>query len=188
MNMDNKYSKLKAAYEASTPQMPDDFTDKVIQRVTPRRRSPLTIWFTSVAAVAVVLIVVGVLLWPRQETMVSQQMAQTDVAIEDTATEQKATATLQPTIEELPVTTTPAPRKVQTARVTPMRSMTPIDSLADIVARLEVEMQGISDSCYLANVEKLIKADDQLQKLVNNLILDGILTDTITRVAIIDNP
>lgn len=115
-------------------------------------------------------------------------MAQTDVAIQDTATEQKTIATPLPTIKPLPVKLIPTPRKVQTAHVESMRSMTPIDSLADIVARLEVEMQGISDSCYLANVEKLIKADDQLQKLVNNLILDGILTDTITRVAIIDNP
>jgi len=185
--MDNKYSKLKAAYEASAPQMPADFTDKVMKRVNKRRRSSLGLWLSSAAAVVVVLMVVGTMLWPHHENVAKTTVAHIDTTFENAEQEQPIVAA-QSTITEKTVQAKLQSRQRQVGKAQPIRRMTSIDSLADIVARLEVEMQGISDSCYLANVEKLIKADDQLQKLVNNLILDGILSDTITRVAIIDNP
>lgn len=59
---------------------------------------------------------------------------------------------------------------------------TSVDSLAALITRIEQEMQNIRDSCYQANVERLIRADAHLQRLVNQLILDGMLADT-TRIA-----
>ena len=67
-----------------------------------------------------------------------------------------------------------------------MRHMTPVDSLADIVAHIEQMMQGVRDSCYIANVEKLILTDERLQRLVNQLILEGIIADTTMRTALTD--
>ena len=65
------------------------------------------------------------------------------------------------------------------------RRLTPIDSLTDIGARIEAGLQGISDSCYQANVEKLIRADARLQHLVNRLVLEGIMADTTLQTAAI---
>jgi len=75
--------------------------------------------------------------------------------------------------------TTPAPASAGSRR------LTPIDSLTDIVARIEAGLQGISDSCYQANVEKLIRADARLQHLVNRLVLEGIMADTTLQTAAI---
>ena len=47
---DKKYSKLKAYFEATQPQMPTDFTDRVMERIKPRRR---LVWlYPTIAAVA----------------------------------------------------------------------------------------------------------------------------------------
>ena len=54
----------------------------------------------------------------------------------------------------------------------------PVDSLADLVARIEQGLEDVRDSCYIANMEKLIATDSRLQRLVNRLILDGIIRDT----------
>lgn len=75
--------------------------------------------------------------------------------------------------------TTPAPASAGSRR------LTPIDSLTDIVTRIESGLQGISDSCYQANVEKLIRADARLQHLVNRLVLEGIMADTTLQTAAI---
>ena len=65
--------------------------------------------------------------------------------------------------------------------------MTPIDSLTDIIAHIESSMQGVRDSCYIANVEKLIRVDDRLQRLVNELILEGMVSEPTTSTAFIDS-
>ena len=57
-------------------------------------------------------------------------------------------------------------------------SPSPVDSLADLVARIEQGLEDVRDSCYIANMEKLIATDSRLQRLVNRLILDGIIRDT----------
>ena len=57
------------------------------------------------------------------------------------------------------------------------------DSLNYYISKVEQSLTDIRDSCYQANVERLIRADAHLQRLVNQLILDGILADTIRFVA-----
>jgi len=88
-----------------------------------------------------------------------------------------------------PAATTPYATATPYAATAPAlagsRRLTPIDSLTDIVARIEAGLQGISDSCYQANVEKLIRADVRLQHLVNRLVLEGIMADTTLQTAAI---
>ena len=177
----NRYNKLKTAFDKQTPQMPDDFTDKVMGRIDRKRRRRPTGWMVAAAAAIAAMVVTGAALLQIN----GEQEASVGVVAQATAV-QPADAKPRPMTTDAkpkPMTTDAKPRPMTTDA-----KMTPIDSLTDIIARIESGLQQVRDSCYLANVEKLIRADDQLQKLVNNLILDGILTDSTTRVATIDNP
>ena len=186
----NRYNKLKTAFDKQTPQMPDDFTDKVMGRIDRKRRRRPTGWMVAAAAAIAAMVVTGAALLQIN----GEQEASVGVVAQATAV-QPADAKPRPMTTDAkpkPMTTDAKPKPMTTdAKPRPMTTdakMTPIDSLTDIIARIESGLQQVRDSCYLANVEKLIRADDQLQKLVNNLILDGILTDSTTRVATIDNP
>lgn len=204
----NRYNKLKTAFDEQTPQMPDNFTDSVMGRIDRKSRRRPTGWMVAAAAAIAAMVVTGAALLQIN----GEQEAGAGVVAQATAV-QPADAKPRPTTVDAkprPMTTNEKPKPMTTdakqrpmtadtkqrpmtadAKPRPMTAetkMTPIDSLTDIIARIESGLQQVRDSCYLANVEKLIRADDQLQKLVNNLILDGILTDSTTRVATIDNP
>ena len=195
----NRYNKLKTAFDEQTPQMPDNFTDSVMGRIDRKSRRRPTGWMVAAAAAIAAMVVTGAALLQingEQEAGVGVVAQATAVQPADAKPKPMTADTKQrPMMADAkprPMTTDTKPRPMTTdAKPRPMTTdakMTPIDSLTDIIARIESGLQQVRDSCYLANVEKLIRADDQLQKLVNNLILDGILTDSTTRVATIDNP
>ena len=59
----------------------------------------------------------------------------------------------------------------------------PADSLDYYISQLEAKLAYIRDSCYEARIEHLIRVDNRLQRLVNQLILDGIIADTLYNTA-----
>ena len=155
--------------------------------VRQRRRKTWLRRLTAAAAVIGVLFCAGSMLNRQQEEsqpLVANETRQTPVQESQPANTQ--------ILAEVISQKKDAPRiKVQKAKETAVQKaaaqrMTPIDSLADIVARIEQSMQGIKDSCYIANVEKLIRADNKLQRLVNGLILEGIVNEHTTQVALND--
>ena len=154
-------------------------------RIVSQRRRKVWLWrWSAAAAVAVLLVVAGTLVnWKADE--VQPRVAHTQVVPQpvqqpDSSEQQPLLAeTKQP--KQAVATTAPAPRT--TVVRTTGRTMTPIDSRADIGARIEQTMQGVRDSCYIANVEKLMRTDDRLQRLVNQLVLEGIMADTTTNTA-----
>ena len=58
------------------------------------------------------------------------------------------------------------------------------DSLEYYISCVEAQLSKISDSCYEAQVERLIRVDDRLSRLVNRIIMDGIITDTLRHTAL----
>ena len=166
----------------------EDHTAEFDRIVGQRRRK---VWMQRWAAAAVVagfLCLIGITL--------EQQTKEPLPPVAETTVKQKSVEP-QPLdqVEETkladarPVQTAPvkAKRMEKPATAQPsVRQMTPIDSLADIVAHIEESMQGIRDSCYMANVEKLIRTDDRLQRLVNNLIIEGIITEKAVQTALVN--
>lgn len=158
----------------------EDHTAEFDRIVSQRRRKAWRL--AAIAAVAVGLIfMVGVML--EKET----EIPQVQIAQQSPAT----TPVIPPTpVEPTPPTLAQAtPQKpVKVKQVKPVTvshaTMTPIDSLTDIIAHIESSMQGVRDSCYMANVEKLIRVDDRLQRLVNDLILEGMMNMPTAQVAL----
>ena len=160
----------------------EDHTAEFDRIVGQRRRKVWTRRWAVAAVVVGLLSIVGVTLQRQTETPLPP-VAQTTPVV----TPQPIAQTEAPKpAEALP--TVKASAKVKRTRKpavaqAPATSMTPIDSLTDLMASIEESMQGIRDSCYRANVEKLIRADDRLQRLVNNLIIEGIVTEEAAQTA-----
>lgn len=165
----------------------EDETEMFENIVRQRRRKTWLRRLTAAAAVIGILFLAGSMLNRQQEEpqpLVANETRQTPV-------QQSQPANMQILAEVISQKKDTPKIKVQKAKETVVHKaatqrMTPIDSLADIVARIEQSMQGIKDSCYIANVEKLIRADNKLQRLVNGLILEGIVNEHTTQVALND--
>lgn len=152
-----------------------------------RRQTVMWRWMAAAAVLIVAVVLTFPLLNPQEQSVPMQHRRPSPepvVAVVPKA--QPAVSAAQPA---MPTAKTVAQQALaKTARstqlqATPVASTTPVDSLADLVARIEEELNRIGDSCYEANVEKLIRSDERLQRMVNRLILNGILREE-TAVAI----
>jgi negative regulator of sigma E activity len=84
---DKKYSKLKAAFEATQPQVPDDFTKRVMKRIEEQtsvlQSKRHRVWFyptIAVAASVLLLISLGIV-FSNQSDEGNNLVAQTDTTI-----------------------------------------------------------------------------------------------------------
>lgn len=160
----------------------EDHTAEFDRIVSQRRRKA---WRWRLAAAAVIiglLCTVGIML---------EKKAEVDPTLVAKETKQPTVTPIQQPEEPVLAAITPTetkPTTVKTKQAKPVTvshaTMTPIDSLTDIIAHIESSMQGVRDSCYIANVEKLIRVDDRLQRLVNDLILEGMMNTPTAQVAL----
>ncbi len=72
---DKRYDKLRASFEAKQPQLPADFTERVMERIEAR---PAKRYWRWVAAVACLLIIIGtgIALWPTGDADEPELLAQ----------------------------------------------------------------------------------------------------------------
>ena len=73
---DKRYDKLRASFEAKQPQMPADFTERVMERIEVRPAK--SYYWRWVAAVACLLIIIGtgIALWPTGDADEPELLAQ----------------------------------------------------------------------------------------------------------------
>ena len=73
---DKRYDKLRASFEAKQPQLPADFTERVMERI--EARPAKSYYWRWVAAVACLLIIIGtgIALWPTGDVDEPELLAQ----------------------------------------------------------------------------------------------------------------
>ena len=179
---DKKYSKLKAAFEATQPQVPADFTEQVMKRIeeqpsvfqSKRRR----VWqYPIIAAVAasIVVLLTFYYLYNQEETaveqpLVTQQIEQKDSSLKAEIKEPKIM------IAQEKAVTDKARAAIQrrTATVIAHKVSTTIpatDSLDYYIDKIERELTQVDESLYIERMNKVIRADERLQRIVNSHIL-----------------
>ena len=193
---DKKYNKLKAAFESTQPQVPADFTKRVMKRIeesTPHpipreepapalpkgaRTKSLPYWGRLVGAsiaASVVLLLTFHFLNNREVTKVEQP-----VVVKKT--EQKGSE--PKTIEKEPiqmakeekavVAKTTMVNKRSKASVSESKTSTTVattDSLDYYIDKIERELAQVDESLYIERMNKVIRADERLQRMVNSYIL-----------------
>jgi hypothetical protein len=181
--MENKkYSKLKAAFEATQPQAPTDFTERVMKRIEEQpsvfQSKRRWVWlYPTIAAIAASVLLLLTLhrndnhVDPKQaQPVVTQQTKQKDSTLK---TEKKE---LKPMIaQENPATDkTRAAIQRRTATVIAHKVSTTIpatDSLDYYIDKIERELAQVDESLYIERMNKVIQADERLQRIVNSYIL-----------------
>lgn len=153
-------------------------------------RKRLARWLTAAAAI-VLLIGMGVWLWPKEKTTSQQQMAK----VVEKKTLHQTTLPLPPSMKgEAPPPAPPcmegsnySPRleghaTLSEVKESPQLRETPTpdtpaatsDSLDFYLARLEKSLDEVSDSLYQERAEQIIRADARLQRLVRRIYMDDI--------------
>ena len=179
---DKKYSKLKAAFEATQPQVPADFTERVMKRIeeqpsvfqSKRRR----VWqYPIIAAVAASIVVLLTFhyLYNQEETaveqpVVTQQIEQKDSLLKAEIKEPK------PMIAQEKTITDKARAAIQRRTATVIAHKVSItipatDSLEYYIDKIERELAQVDESLYIERMNKVIQADERLQRIVNSYIL-----------------
>ena len=135
-------------------------------------------WLVTGIAASIVLLLVFHLgkntteqpLLTAQHPVVTEKMEPQHEAVETSQpAEQPLVAQAEPVQPKQP---TVVKRQVpQSEAVKPMNAdASASESLADCIARLEAEMDGLDDSVGSAQLEKLIAADARLQQMVNRIV------------------
>ena len=133
------------------------------------------------ATIAIVLAIGAAVLWPKQEAM---SLVATTNAIHNT---QSIPAT-QDTV--LVAQQSPIPKQIKSHAVKRQqvsRQTSTIDSLQYYIARLEHELENVSDSTYTAKAEQVIRADARLQRLVQRIMIGELTKDDVQEEAMNTN-
>ena len=193
---DKKYNKLKAAFESTQPQVPADFTKRVMKRIeesTPNpipreepapalpkgaRNKSLLYWGRLVGAsiaASVVLLLTFHFLNNREVTKVEQP-----VVVKKTESQRSEPKTIEKEPvqmakeEKAVVARTTMVNKRPKASVSESKTSTTAattDSLDYYIDKIERELAQVDESLYIERMNKVIRADERLQRMVNSYIL-----------------
>jgi len=179
---------------AAGMKMPDDMKQRVMDRINPKKTSYRWLYSFSIGAIAASILLLlmfhftGKNVEPKEEPVMAQQAEQRNNATKDNVTseiEQAQQQALQKEKGQPTVSIPQAPVVAQNATVnhtpttnnhsalnTKSAPNLATDQLDEYIALLEAEMEALDDSVRAAHLEKLIAADDRLQRLVNSILKD----------------
>ena len=172
--------------------LPDDFTDRLMRRLeptpnpSPREGRTKTLRWMAAAACLLIIIGVGMALLPKEEPAKTQQIVVIKVEKplpqplpregsseslpygekfggESHGENPKKTVAKAKAVSQRPTQTT-ATHNTPTAVAT-------TDSLDYYIDKIERELAQVDESLYIERMNKVIRADERLQRMVNSYIL-----------------
>lgn len=193
---DKKYNKLKAVFESTQPQVPADFTKRVMKRIeesTPNpipregptpalpkggRTKSLLYWGRLVGAsiaASVVLLLTFHYINNKEVKKVEQP-----VVVKKTESQRSEPKTIEKEPVQMAkeekafVAKTTMVNKRAKASVSESKNLTAVpatDSLDYYIDKIERELAQVDESLYIERMNKVIRADERLQRMVNSYIL-----------------
>ena len=169
----------------------EDFTDRLMERLEkplpqplPREgRTRLLRWIAA-AACLLIIIGVGMTLLPKEELAKTEQPRPQQPAPAQREGSKKASpirgdwrglpVAKSETASQRPTRTTPTPRTTppsQHVAVSPQPTAQATDSLDYYIDKIERELAQVDESLYIERMNKVIQADERLQRIVNSYIL-----------------
>ena len=164
--------------EAKRPrtEVPADFLDNVLQDIE-CQKCPRHTWRMALTALAAAAsIALFMILSMQPEAMPEATLSHTvqKLGAKDTLTKEMLTEAVSQPTAPLGRAVSPSRADCQSEPVgLPVRSSRtekePTDSLDYYIAQMEAELAGVRDSCYLAQVERMVLADEALSQLMNEI-------------------
>lgn len=171
--------------EARRPEteVPEDFCANVMHAIEQRpRRTRRVVLMALAAAASVALLVV---MTHRSADAVSQPDSPTSqpspaVTSHVTSVHSPCTNGTQPVYKKYTGCVRTVHRPCTKSKTPQTAATTPADSLDYYIAKLERGLEQVRESCYEAHIERLIRADAQLQKIVSTLMIKELMADTVS--------
>ena len=165
--------------------LPEDFTDRLMERLekpTPTlpkggRTKSLPYWGRLVAAAACLLIIIGVglKLLPKEEPAKNQTVVvkKTEQKGSEPKTIEKEPIQMAKEEKAVMAKTTMVNKRSKTSFSESKTSTTvaTTDSLDYYIDKIERELAQVDESLYIERMNKVIRADERLQRMVNSYIL-----------------
>ena len=154
------------------PEVPADFCAEIMQEIAPKAvRRARYAYIAALAAAACVLFLIAFRLWNIEQPAPSEP-TQRIVAEKGTVTpnkEKKAETGTQ--VQPKIVVAYQAP-KASKKSVIQHNTVTTTDSLDYYISKIERELTQVDDSLYIERIHRVMHADERLQRIVNNYLLN----------------
>ena len=183
--------------------LPDDFTDRLMQRIEQKEENPKhrSTWlYAAIGAVAASILLLLALHYTPNDcntekgTVVAQQTKQREQPskpespssdIQSQQTEMQPPTVNTPPTDQAPMMTQEKPRvaKVTSAIQQPhaasavlktANGISTTDSLDYYIDKIECELAHVDESLYIERMNKVIRADERLQRMVSSYIMHNL--------------
>lgn len=166
------------------PQVSSDFFDRVMQDIEPPKRKRPISSVVSLLAVAASVAIVLMMVVPSKE---QQKHEVTSTVVKKSNVPQVATPQQQQESFPTKVLTAKVNDKKTSKRITLPKnteakenstaSVSHVDSLEYYIDKIEQELAQVDESLYIERINKVIQADERLQRIVDQYILQRISDD-----------
>ena len=175
------------------PEVPADFMANVMQEIAPKpARKPRYAYIAALAAAACIVFAV-LMVWPTED---KQKSDGSNLLVQQGQTLSPTGADIQPDTTGLKASTKETINNVDTeSRVLPAKvavhqakrtdrelveqrnTASASDSLDYYINKIERELASMDDSLYIERIHRVMHADERLQRIVNNYILNELHRD-----------
>ena len=160
------------------PEVPADFCADIMQEIAskPVHRTRFA-YITALAAVAASILLLIVLHIGKDEKVVPTQTASKVVAVENTVTPDNVKG-IHETSRVLPVKAiVRQAKRTDRPLVVRQNAAAATDSLDYYINKIERELAQVDDSLYIERIHRVMHADERLQRIVNDYILNELHKD-----------
>ena len=160
---------------ADTPQMPADFLQRILRKQQKDKTAEYRRVWLSVAASVLLLLTLHLYYNNKVETektpVVAQQTEKQTSTVEVEKTEQTLAIAQESPVAKATLIRQRQPAKAKTVvrKASTVNSTT--DSLDYYINKIERELAEVDESLYIERMQKVIHADERLQRIVNSYIL-----------------
>jgi hypothetical protein len=158
------------------PEVPADFCDNVMQEIAPKpAHRPRYAYIAALAAAACIVFAV-LMVWPsedKENSVESKIIVRKEQAPRPLPTDgQEKVSIVQPVKATIRQT-----KRADRQLVAQQNIVTATDSLDYYINKIERELAQMDDSLYIERIHRVMHADERLQRIVNNYILNELHKD-----------
>ena len=158
-------------------EVPADFCDNVMQELTPKpARSHRYAYIAALVAAACIAVAV-LMVWPtegEQKYDGSALAVRQERTHSTSPTDSKPDAVVLSSVEHKQVAQVRAKKR---APLQVQSKPSDVDSLDYYINKIERELASIDDSLYIERIHRVMHADERLQRIVNNYIVNELHKD-----------
>lgn len=158
-------------------EVPADFCDNIMREITPKpARRKRNAYIATLAAAACIVFAV-LMVWPTDG---EQKYDWSGLTVRHERTHSPTGADSQSEAIELAACPKPAIKKHPSKKQMPQQILaktTDVDSLDYYINKIERELANMDDSLYIERIHRVMHADERLQRIVNNYIVNELHKD-----------